>query len=181
MMTTSVQSSINNIRNQASQAAFETAQRNRGSDRLDKQAFMMLMIQQLRNQDPMNPTKNEEFVQQQATFVQMEEMQNLSQTMRETTNLSKAADLVGRDVDYYIISPKVLQVGNKTVTVESREEKAGVVNSVTYADGQLRLKVGQDEIPFENVLKLRYGMAPTPNSSTTQPTTQTGGTQPATT
>lgn len=176
MMTTSVQSSINNIRNQASQAAFETAQRNRGSDRLDKQAFMMLMIQQLRNQDPMNPTKNEEFVQQQATFVQMEEMQNLSKTMRETTNLSKAADLVGRDVDYFTISPKVIEVGSKKITVETREEKVGVVNSVTYADGELRLKVGQDEIPFENVIKLRYGTAPT---ATTTP--QAGGTQPAAT
>ena len=61
---------------------------------LGKDAFMKLLVTQMQYQDPLNPSDNTEYISQLATFSQLEQMQNMSQT---TTN-SQAFSLVGKNV-----------------------------------------------------------------------------------
>jgi hypothetical protein len=48
---------------------------------LDKNAFLNLLIAQLKNQDPLNPMKDQEFIAQLATFSSLEQMGNMNKNM----------------------------------------------------------------------------------------------------
>ena len=61
---------------------------------LDKEAFLQLLVAQMKYQDPLEPTSNTEYISQLATFSSLEEMQNLNGTM--TTQ--QATNLVGKTV-----------------------------------------------------------------------------------
>lgn len=96
------------------------------TNQLDKEAFLKLLVTQMQNQDPLEPTTDTEFVAQLATYSQLEELQNLSST---TTN-SQALGLVGKNV---II--QTLNSSSQQVTF------SGVVDFVTYANGKAQLSV----------------------------------------
>ncbi|MBR6329246.1 MAG: hypothetical protein IKR68_06320 [Lachnospiraceae bacterium] len=81
----------------------------RVNNSMDKEAFLQLLVAQMKYQDPLEPTSNTEYVAQYAQFSQVEMMQNMSGTM----DTSAAMALVG-----------------KTVTVET-EGQNGTTNQVT--------------------------------------------------
>lgn len=60
-----------------------------GSDKLDKDAFMKLMLSQMKNQDPTNPLKSHEMAAQLAQFTSVEQMMNMNQTLTELKNAQK--------------------------------------------------------------------------------------------
>ena len=61
---------------------------------LDKDAFLQLLVAQMKYQDPLEPTSNTEYISQLATFSELEEMQNLTSGM----TLQRASGLVGQYV-----------------------------------------------------------------------------------
>lgn len=65
-----------------------------GTSNLDKDAFLQLLVTQMQNQDPLNPSTDTQFVSQLATFSQLEQLQNLS----ASTEKSQAFSLVGKEV-----------------------------------------------------------------------------------
>ena len=65
-----------------------------GSNSLDKDAFLQLLVAQMKYQDPLEPTSNTEYISQYATFSELEQMQNMSASM----DLFRASSLVGETV-----------------------------------------------------------------------------------
>lgn len=65
-----------------------------GTNGVDKDTFLQLLVAQMKYQDPLEPTSNTEFISQYATFSQVEQMQNMAGTME----LSRASQLVGQEV-----------------------------------------------------------------------------------
>jgi flagellar basal-body rod modification protein FlgD len=63
-----------------------------GSDKMDKDAFMKLMLAQMKNQDPTNPLKSHEMAAQLAQFTSVEQMQNMNNTLTEMRNGQKPAE-----------------------------------------------------------------------------------------
>ena len=61
---------------------------------MDKEAFLNLLVAQMKYQDPLEPTSNTEYISQLATFSSLEEMQN----MRASLEASQATGLVGKTV-----------------------------------------------------------------------------------
>ena len=61
---------------------------------LDKDAFLQLLVAQMKYQDPLEPTSNTEYISQLATFSSLEEMQN----MRGSLELQRASAMVGQEV-----------------------------------------------------------------------------------
>ncbi|WP_026893848.1 flagellar hook assembly protein FlgD [Clostridiisalibacter paucivorans] len=51
---------------------------------LDKDTFLNLLVTQLRNQDPMNPVEDKEFIAQMAQFSSLEQMQNMNANMKQS-------------------------------------------------------------------------------------------------
>ncbi len=76
-----------------------------GTDKaVDKDAFMKLLITQMRYQDPLDPMDNQQFLSQLAQFSSLEQMQSLNQkfessmALTQSLNNSAAAGLIGKTV-----------------------------------------------------------------------------------
>ena len=78
---------------QASQAAAKDTKAT-GPKGYDKDAFMQILVAQMKYQDPLEPTSNTEYISQYATFSELEQMQNMSGSL----NLSRASETVGKEV-----------------------------------------------------------------------------------
>lgn len=81
---------IFNINSQTTQTV--NSRRTPGNDSLGKEAFLQLLVTQLRNQDPVNPMKSEECASQLAQFNQVEQLINLNEAVN---NMSVSQELVG--------------------------------------------------------------------------------------
>lgn len=81
------------VENTASASASKKTTAKAGGE-LDKEAFLQLLVAQMQYQDPLEPTDNTQYISQLATFSQLEETQNLSQTVLEDS----AYNLVGKHV-----------------------------------------------------------------------------------
>lgn len=77
----------------ASSSSLSTVNESSGSS-LDKEAFLQLLVAQMKYQDPLEPTSNTEYISQLATFSSLEEMQNMNSTMEGF----QASNLVGKQV-----------------------------------------------------------------------------------
>ena len=86
--------------------------------KLDKDAFLKLLVAQMKYQDPANPASSSEFMAQTATFTQVEKLEEIAAQNASLLALqrsSSAGALVGRTVSY---------------TDEAGETKTGLVTAV---------------------------------------------------
>ncbi|KFE57826.1 flagellar hook assembly protein FlgD [Pseudomonas syringae] len=76
----------------------------KSNDALGKDAFLQLLVTQMKNQNPLDPQDNSEFVAQLAQFSSLESMQNLTSTVDtiaasyQSSQALQASSLVGRSV-----------------------------------------------------------------------------------
>ncbi|MBD5457230.1 MAG: flagellar hook capping protein [Lachnospiraceae bacterium] len=91
-----------------------------------KDTFLKLLVAEVQNQDPLEPTSNTEWISQYATFSELEAMQNMSASF----DLSRASTLVGKTV--------VLQTTSETGKVSTVQ---GKVDYVTYEGSKAYLSV----------------------------------------
>ncbi|MFP4661041.1 MAG: flagellar hook assembly protein FlgD [Halanaerobiales bacterium] len=97
-----------------------------GEDRMGKDAFLQLLVTQLRYQDPLSPMENKEFIAQMAQFSSLEQMQNMNKNMEnfiKVETLSQGAALVGKDVD--------------TISPDTGEVITGIVERVSFEEGDV--------------------------------------------
>src|SRR5260221_2991045 len=87
--------------NSAAQQALSQLSNNQG---LDKNAFLKLLVAQMKNQDPLKPMDNTEFVAQLAQFSNLEQVMGINQRLDTLTaqgqglQNTEIAGLVGRTV-----------------------------------------------------------------------------------
>ncbi len=110
----------------ASQSSLNKA--NSASNDMDKDAFLQLLVAQMKYQDPMQPTSNTEYISQYAQFSQVEQMQNMAGSM----DLQRASQLVGEEV--YI---KTTGSDGETKYVQ------GKVDYVVYENGKAFLSINE--------------------------------------
>ncbi len=109
---------------------------------LDKDDFLMLLVAQMKHQDPLEPTSNTEYVAQLAQFSELEQMQNLNQT---TVNTS-AYSLVGKEV----------YIAQESLSGESSEVQ-GTVEYVTIQNGEAFVSVNGELYAYEDVTQVIDG------------------------
>ncbi len=78
----------------ATAASLAEQNKKKTGNTVDKDAFLQLLVAQMKYQDPLEPTSNTEYISQYATFSELEQMQNMSATLE----LSRASALVGQTV-----------------------------------------------------------------------------------
>ncbi len=75
-----------------------------GTDILDKEVFMQMLITQLENQDPLSPMENQEFTAQLAQLTQVEELRSANanletlQLYQSSINNAQSVSLIGKHV-----------------------------------------------------------------------------------
>jgi flagellar basal-body rod modification protein FlgD len=70
---------------------------------LGKDDFLKLLVGQLKNQDPLNPTSDTDFIGQMAQFSQLEQTTNMASANEELIEQqrgARAVSLIGRTVTY---------------------------------------------------------------------------------
>lgn len=117
---------------------------------LGKDDFLKLLTTELRNQDPLQPLDNKDFIAQMAQFSSLEQMNNVAQAVNDLKTglmaqnqqslLAQGAALIGKQV--------TAEAGDgSTVT--------GIVESVTWADGVLQVQVGTQSFALDKVQEIR--------------------------
>lgn len=109
---------------------------------LDQQDFLNLLITQLKNQDPLNPMKDTEFIAQMANFSSLEQMSAVNKNMekflaaQQQQNGAVAVSMIGKQItDVNGIS--------------------GMVTGVKLADDGVKLVVNGNEILMSNVREVK--------------------------
>lgn len=119
----------------ASQTSIKETAKKSGST-MDKDAFLGLLVAQMKYQDPLEPTSNTEFVAQYAQFSSLEQMQNMSATLE----LSRASMLVGQTVNV-----------NTTDSMGMSTLLQGRVDYVTYENGRAYVSIGGQLFSLDDV------------------------------
>lgn len=104
---------------------------------LDKNAFLNLLVTQMRYQDPLNPTSDREFLAQMAQFTALEQMQNLNQNF----SFSQGTAMIGKGIQAIIGNPLTGEI----------EYIEGIVEAAQQKNGKTFLLVGGKEVPIEKV------------------------------
>ena len=105
-----------------------------GAAGMGKDDFMQLLIAQLKNQDPMKPMEDKEFITQLAQFSSLEAMEKMTDQMEELTSsqmLVQAATLIGKQV---------------SAKLETGEVVTGTISQVKMISGQPTAVVNGKEI-----------------------------------
>lgn len=112
------------IQETASQSSVKQATASKNG--MDKDAFLQLLVAQMKYQDPLEPTSNTEYISQYATFSQVEQMQNMASTME----LSRASSMVGKQV--------LIQTTDST---GNTKEVQGMVEYVKYENNKAYVSI----------------------------------------
>ncbi|ARA94780.1 hypothetical protein AWN76_017555 [Rhodothermaceae bacterium RA] len=93
----------------ASPASDTTALTNAASRTLDRDDFLLMLVTQLQNQDPLNPLQGHEFAAQLAQFSSVEQLTNINEAIKgsqeannllaQSINSGVAAGLIGKEID----------------------------------------------------------------------------------
>ena len=111
---------------------------------LGKDEFLKLMVAQLNNQDPLNPTTNEDFLAQLAQFSSLEQMRNLNEsftTFSQSIKLGNASSLIGKDVTH--------------VNMETGEIEVGKVDQISLRENQVYVTANGKEFLFDDIRSIK--------------------------
>ena len=104
---------------------------------VDSDTFLTLLVAEMQNQDPLEPTSNTEWVSQYATFTQVEQMTEMGESM----DMLRANSMVGKEV--------IMKV-----TSESTGETSyvrGTVDYVTVEDGESYLVIDESKYSIDDL------------------------------
>ena len=111
------------------------------STELDGDAFLSLMIEQLKNQDPLEPMDNSEMISQQAALTQVSELQKMNENMSTNNMIMQATSLVGKEVT-------LMDPNDVTKTIK------GTVTSANFTSSAATVTVNGEEYPLGLVMSV---------------------------
>jgi flagellar basal-body rod modification protein FlgD len=121
----------------------KTTAKSNGST-LGKDDFLKILITQLKNQDPMQPLQDKEFIAQMAQFTSVEQLTNMATEMKALRQtLGFASGLIGKEVSW-----------SSSDSTGKQVVKSGVVDSITFKEGTQYANVKGEEISLDKLLKI---------------------------
>ncbi|MBI1758591.1 MAG: flagellar hook capping protein [Actinobacteria bacterium] len=124
-------------------AAQPTSGSGHASNTLDGNAFLTLLVAQLKYQDPSKPADSTAFLAETAQFTQVEKLEALvtaGQQQVVAAQIASATNLVGHSISY---------------TTADGTPGTGVVTSATFTGGTPSLRVGTAHVPLSTVTEVR--------------------------
>lgn len=113
-----------------------TSKKDNNSNELGKDAFLQLLVTQMKYQDPMNPGDSTEYMSQLAQYSALEATMNISDTLEK----GNALNLVGE----YVIMNTTDSAGNSSAI-------SGLVEYATVKDGEVLLSINDKYYPASDL------------------------------
>ena len=113
---------------------------------LDKDAFLKLLVTQLKNQNPLEPMDNTEFIAQMAQFSSLEQAQNTNKTIKADA----AYNMVNKLVKATHLDPKTNEI----------TQVVGEVSMVRVDGDKVYLKVNGIEVLYDDVKEVTNLVSP---------------------
>ena len=134
-MSSSIQSQVTQMQSNTNIMKGQELKKTGASQELGQDAFLMLMMEQLKYQDPLSPVGNTEFLAQQAAFTQVSELQQLNDAVNSSSQVTQACTLMGEHVT--LTDPN-----------DSKKTISGEVTAVTFSNNAAQLVIGDKEYPL---------------------------------
>ena len=135
-------------------AAYEASQTKevKANDDLGKDAFLQLLVTQLKNQDPLDPHDNSSYIAELAQFSSLEQMTNVVKNLEDlgkvvnnidtSVLVGQLSSMIGKQVDWVNTINEADAEGNPT---SRQENMTGIVTGVTIVEGNPSIVVeGED-------------------------------------
>jgi flagellar basal-body rod modification protein FlgD len=110
----------------------------RSNEEVSQDEFLQLLVTQLKNQDPLEPVKNEEFAVQLAQFSQLGELVKVNENLTKGSNdISSLAGYLGHDV---VMNSNVIEVNGHNggqISFNLADDAASVTVDLLTADGSV--------------------------------------------
>ncbi len=116
---------------------------NNNPNEVDSDMFLTLLVAEMQNQDPLEPTSNTEWVSQYATFTQVEQMNEVTASM----DLVRANGLVGQEV--------IVKVTSQSTGETSY--KRGNVDYVLVENGEPLLVIDENKYSIDDLDTIASG------------------------
>ena len=123
---------------------------------LGKDDFLKLLVTQLQNQDPTQPTDSSQWMSQLAQFSALEQSTNMAQTLTgiaTTSSVTQGVDLIGKYLTY---------------TRDDGSTGSGVAQSIAVAGDNITLSVAGENVQLGQITSV--GTTPSATSPSTSPT-----------
>jgi len=123
---------------------------------LGQNEFLKLLVTQMRNQDPMQPVSDTEFIAQMAQFSSLEQTKTMSADitkLRQGNDFLQATNLLGKEVR--------LHLGDMAFT-------KGIVTDLNVKDGEARIIVGEKTYTLDQVNSVSAEAPETEENTTTE-------------
>lgn len=111
---------------------------------LGKDDFLKILITQLQNQDPTQPLQDKEFIAQMAQFTSVEQLTNMATEMKlMRQSIGFVSGLIGKSISW-----------TTTDSAGVPAEMSGVVDSITFKDGNQFASVNGVEVALDKLKKI---------------------------
>lgn len=118
--------------------------KDKDNNTLGKDDFLKILITQLQNQDPTQPLQDKEFIAQMAQFTSVEQLTNMAGEMKlMRQSLGFVSGLIGKSITWTEIDSS-----------GASAEKSGVVESISFKDGNQYANVKGEEISLDKLKKI---------------------------
>ncbi|WP_458119176.1 flagellar hook capping FlgD N-terminal domain-containing protein [Paenibacillus sp. Z6-24] len=144
---------------------------------LGQDQFMALLVAQLKNQDPMSPMDNSQFIAQMAQFSSLTQLTKIGEKLDNLkgsvdTSLGASSELIGKKVTW-LNETTDSKTGEKTSTYET-----GIVEGIVMKNGVQYAQVGADAVPLTLIAKVEPA---TTKAAEAKPAASTAAETPAST
>ena len=138
-------SALVDITNNTTKVQAEKASKTTGTSELGQDAFLQLLMAQMKKQDPLNPTDSSQFMSQQAQFTQISELQKRNKSLASSNQIMQASSLIGKNVSLSdpnntentisgTVSEAKINSNGASVVVNGNEYSINSILSVKEAD-----------------------------------------------
>ena len=115
------------------------------SSQLGQNQFLQLLVAQMKSQDPLEPTSNQEFLGQLAQFSTLSGIETLNANFSDLMSLqdlTQGSSLIGKKISY---------------TNSSNQTVSGNVQGIAMSNGKLQVQVGSDSVTLDKILGVTAG------------------------
>ncbi|WP_018932669.1 flagellar hook assembly protein FlgD [Gracilibacillus lacisalsi] len=119
---------------------------------LGKDEFLKILMTQLKNQDPLNPMEDKEFISQMTTFSSLEQMMNMSNSIdtlvqnQTVSPVIQYSHLIGKEVSYYRIDEKTGEVAEPKEILTSEVKAISQKNGYAVIELENETNIFTDEV-----------------------------------